>query len=350
MPVFPHSLYISRCLELALNGSGNVAHNPMVGSIIVCDEKIIGEGYHEFFGQPHAEVNAINNAIENGNQSLLDKSFLYVNLEPCSHSGKTPPCTDLIIEHKIPNVIVGCNDPFPEVNGRGIKKLIAAGINVQTGILEKECLELNKRFITFHTKKRPYVILKFAQTVNKYISSLRKEDKKISNEITDVLVHKWRSEESAIMVGTKTAEIDNPFLTVRYWPGKNPLRVVIDKNLRLPVNLNVFDLSASTLIYNEFKNQKKDSLEYLKIDFSKNVIDRILTDLYDRKILSVMIEGGTNLLNQLIEENLWDEARIITADKIFTEGLKAPLINGNLKSSSKITGDLIEFVYPSNNW
>ena len=317
--------YMYRCLELAINGSGYTAPNPMVGAVLVFENKIIGEGYHHAFGEPHAEVNAISNAKEKGHEQLIEKATLYVSLEPCSHQGKTPPCTDLIIKHKIPQVIIGCPDPFTEVNGKGIKKLADAGINVEVGLLEEKCKELNRRFFTYHIKKRPYILLKYAQTGNNYMATLSGSDNKISNEITDKLVHKWRSEESAIMVGTRTAESDNPMLNVRKWQGKNPVRIVIDQNLRLPKNLNLFDHSVRTIVFNEIKSETKKNIEYVRIDFSTNMISGILTSLYDRNILSVMIEGGANLLNQFIEQNMWDEARIITAPKkLFADGIQSP--------------------------
>jgi diaminohydroxyphosphoribosylaminopyrimidine deaminase / 5-amino-6-(5-phosphoribosylamino)uracil reductase len=340
--------YISRCIERAANGSGMSAPNPMVGAVLVYENKIIGEGFHQIYGGPHAEVNAINQAIENGFGELLKKSVLYVSLEPCSHSGKTPPCTELINKHKIPKVIIGCKDPFPEVNGRGIKNLQSAGVEVETGVLEKECTELNRRFITYHTKKRPYIILKYAQTANHFIAPMEGNDKKISNEFTDILVHKWRSEEAAIMVGTRTAEEDNPSLTVRKWPGKNPVRFVIDRNLRLPKSLSIFDHKAPTVIFNEIKSEKGKNPDYIKIDFNEEIIKQICTSLFERNILSVMVEGGRNLLNQFIENNLWDEARIITAEKFFPEGIKSPKIDGRVISSSNVTGDNIVILHPNN--
>lgn len=342
------SLFISRCLELARKGSGNVAPNPMVGSVLVYNNKIIGEGFHHAFGESHAEVNAINQCTEKGNEYLLEKSVLYVNLEPCSHSGKTPPCTDLILKHKIPKVVIGMKDPFPEVFGKGIKKLEDAGIKVVSGILEKECREANNRFITFHTQKRPFIVLKFAQTADHFIAPMHTMNNKISNEFTDILVHKWRSEESAILIGTKTAAIDNPFLTVRKWKGKNPLRVVMDKNLRLPENLHLFDQSVYTLVFNSIKNKTEKNIEFVKIDFDENVISKILSTLHERKILSVLIEGGRNVLSQFIEKNLWDEARIITSNKLFVNGMPSPEIHGKVISKSNATGDTIVILRPEN--
>lgn len=341
------SIFISRCIELAQKGNGFVAPNPMVGAVLVYNNKIIGEGYHHEFGGPHAEVNAINQSIENGNEQLLDKSILYVNLEPCSHTGKTPPCTDLIIKHRIPKVVLGNKDPFLKVNGSGIKKMVDAGIIVETGILENECLELNIRFNNFHTKKRPYILLKYAQTSDHFIAPFQNINKKISNEFTDILVHKWRSEEAAIMVGTKTLESDNPHLTVRKWQGKNPIRIILDKNLFLPKNFNFYDQSTSTIIFNIIKNENVNNIEFIKIDFDENVINKIISTLYERKILSLMVEGGRNLLNQFLEKNLWDEARIITSNKFFTDGLRSPTINGRLISTSTFTGDNISILRPN---
>lgn len=344
--MIPDTTFISRCLELAQKGSGNVAPNPMVGSVLVYNDKIIGEGFHQVYGEYHAEVNAINQCIEKGNEYLLEKSVLYVNLEPCSHSGKTPPCTDLIIKYKIPKVVIGMKDPFPEVNGKGIKKLEDAGINVVSGILEKECREVNHRFITFHILKRPYIVLKFAETADHFIAPIQNKNNKISNEFTDILVHKWRSEESAILIGTKTAGIDNPFLTVRKWSGKNPIRIVLDKNLRLPEQLHLFDQSVSTLVFNSIKNEKGMNIEFIKIDFDDHVISKILSTLYERKILSVLIEGGRNVLSQFIEKKLWDEARIITSDKLFMDGIRSPEIQGREISKTNATGDNIVILRP----
>ena len=343
------SSIMSRCLQLAQNGNGFVAPNPMVGAVLVYDGKIIGEGFHQAFGEPHAEVNAINQSIENGNGHLLNKSVLYVNLEPCSHSGKTPPCTELIVEHRIPKVVIGCKDLFPEVNGRGIKKLREAGIIVETGILEKECMEFNIRFNTFHAKKRPFIILKYAQTSNHFIAPIQNKNKKISNDYTDILVHRWRSEEAAIMVGTKTAELDNPSLTVRKWKGKNPVRVLIDRKLRLPKSLSLFDGSSSTLVFNEIRNEIKNNIEFIRIDFNENVISNLISFLYERKILSLIVEGGRNLLGQFIENKLWDEARIITSDNFFAEGIRSPEIHGKVISSSNVTGNNILILHSDIN-
>lgn len=334
-------IFIRRCNELAETALGFVAPNPMVGAVIVHENEIIGEGFHEKFGGPHAEVNAIEDAHRKGHTAKLGEATLYVNLEPCSHHGKTPPCTELIIRHRIPNVVIGCRDPFTEVSGRGIKTLADAGVNVIEGILEEECRHFNRRFITFHEKKRPFILLKFAQTADHFIAPLTGKGK-ISSACTNVLVHKWRSEEQAIMVGTTTARIDNPHLTVRKWPGENPIRIIIDKKLALPTSLNIFDQSAQTLIINGQKSDETGSIEFVFTPFV-NLPQELCRILFERNILSVMIEGGSRLLQQFIENDLWDEARIITSPKLFGEGLPAPVINGKMILKMEITGDEIAF-------
>lgn len=336
-----------RCLELAKQGMGNVAPNPMVGCVIVHHNKVIAVGYHEKYGEAHAEVNAINSVID---KSVLKESTIYVNLEPCSHKGKTPPCTDLIIKHKIQNVVIGCIDSYSEVAGKGIEKLKAAGINVVVGILEEKSKDLNKRFFTFHNKQRPYITLKWAETKDGFIDVDRslnstQDDKVLDNWITSPfskkLVHQWRSEEQAIMIGTNTALNDNPKLTVREVEGKNPLRVVLDLNLRLPKELNVFDGSTPTIVFNYLKSEQKNNLEYIKITREKNLITEILTELHSRKILSIIIEGGGQLLQSFINQNLWDEAKVFIGNKTFTKGLKAPIINKKPINSLHFDTDIL---------
>ena len=333
--------YMQRCIDIALNGLGNVAPNPMVGAVIVHDDKIIGEGFHQQFGKPHAEVNAISNAIEKYDSAILLHSTLYVNLEPCTHHGKTPPCTDLIISKNIPNVVIGNMDPFEKVNGSGIRKLTAAGIKVTTAILEASCMELNKRFFTFHKKHRPYIILKYAQSMDGFIApaEMTEENKWISNEYSRKLVHKWRSEEQAIMIGTNTAEIDNPQLTVREWKGNNPVRLVIDRNLKLKASLMIFNQSSTTYIYNSVKSESKNNLEFIQIDFDKAVLRQISDSLYQKNIQSVIIEGGAALLQSFIDENLWDEARIFTGNNFLGDGIKAPVIKGKIIAEENILND-----------
>ena len=335
-----HEKYMKRCLELAKKGFGKVAPNPMVGCAIVLDGKIIGEGYHKQFGDAHAEVNAINSVK---NRSLLKDSTLYVNLEPCSHFGKNPPCADLIIRYKIKYVVIGTIDPNPLVAGRGIKKLISASCDVSLGILEDECKELNKRFFIFHDKKRPYIILKWAETSNKYmgVSGMRYQ---VSGAKAKKLVHQWRSEEQSIMAGTNTALIDNPQLTVRNIKGKNPLRIVIDKNLKIPSRFNLFDKKVSTIIFTEKKKSSAKNLEYVRINFKAGILKKILSKLQKSNIQSLIIEGGAKLLNSFIAENLWDEARIFMSKKKLSQkdGITAPKISGKVIEQKIIGSDSLK--------
>jgi len=333
--------YIRRCLEIAKNGSGTTSPNPMVGSVIVCDDKIIGEGWHKKAGEPHAEVNAIN-SVEDKTQ--LQKSTIFVNLEPCSHYGKTPPCAELIIKHKIPKVVICNKDPHEKVAGKGIEMLRSAGIEVVVGILEQEGEELNKRFFTFHRKKRPYIILKWAKTQDDFIDICPNDEKGawISNDFSKILVHKWRTEEDAIMVGTNTALKDNPQLNVRLWKGKNPIRVVLDKNLRLPHSLLLFDGKIQTIVFTEIEKQNENNINYEIIEFNSLLIENILERLYKLNIQSIIIEGGAELLNSFIEKNIWDEARIIVGDKKFSDGIKSPQIESKyLSSQYKLQNDNI---------
>ena len=318
--------YIYRCLQLARQGAATVAPNPMVGAILVYEDKIIGEGYHQQYGQAHAEVNCIN-SVAADKKPQIEKSTLYVSLEPCAHFGKTPPCADLIIKNKIPNVVIGCRDSYTEVDGKGIEKLQAAGINVVVGVLEKEALELNKRFFTFHQQQRPYIILKWAQTADYKIAGKNGERVFITNQFTNRLVHQWRGEEAAIMVGTNTALKDDPALTTRLYPVKNPLRIVIDMELKLPSSLQLFDGAVETIVFNAQKHQEDDLLSFYKINKEEKIIPQILSALYQLKIQSVIIEGGAKLLQSFIDENLWDEARVITntAMKI-GEGIDVPVL------------------------
>jgi diaminohydroxyphosphoribosylaminopyrimidine deaminase/5-amino-6-(5-phosphoribosylamino)uracil reductase len=343
-------LYMQQCIELAANGFGNVAPNPMTGSVIVHDEKIIGEGFHQQFGKEHAEVNAINAVIkkygEEKANELLQHAILYVNLEPCSHHGKTPPCADLIIENKIPSVVIGTSDTSSNVNGKGITRLKEAGCELKVGVLEKECRELNIRFYTYHEKQRPYIILKYAQSADGIIASenINESNRWISNEYSRKLLHKWRSEEQAVMIGTNTAMIDNPSLTVREWKGKNPTRIVIDKELKLKSDLKIFDGSAPTIIFNSAKTSFQNNLEFMEIDFGKNIHQHMLNHLHKKNIQSVIIEGGTKLLQSFIDEKLWDEARIFISDKFIGGGTKAPLIAGEKINETQIVNDRLIYL------
>ena len=332
---------MNRCLELASKGLENVSPNPMVGSVIVYENKIIGEGYHMEYGKEHAEVNAITSVKD---KSLLKDSTLYVNLEPCAHFGKTPPCSNLIIEHKIPKVVIGCVDTFSDVNGKGIIKMEKAGIEVNVGILEKESQELNKRFFTFHEKKRPYLILKWAESKDGFIAP---KDQTTPLWMTSYeskkLVHQFRSEEDAILVGRVTAEKDNPSLTVRELDGENPVRIVIDKDMKLSEKLNLFNNEAKTIIFNTQKTKIIDSNYYVKIEH-KNLINNVLNELYKQNIQSLIIEGGTKTLQSFIDENLWDEARIFTANKMLVEGVKSPNIEGEIIYETILNEDQFEII------
>jgi diaminohydroxyphosphoribosylaminopyrimidine deaminase/5-amino-6-(5-phosphoribosylamino)uracil reductase len=331
-----HQKYMQRCLELAKKGLGNVAPNPMVGAVIVHNDVIIGEGYHQQYGEAHAEVNAIRSVKD---QHLLSESTIYVSLEPCSHFGKTPPCSDLIIEKNIPTIVVGCVDPFSEVAGKGIEKLRKAGRQVVVGVLEKDCLSLNKRFITFHEKKRPYYILKWAETDDGFIDKIRTSNQPNINWITHPqtkqLTHLWRSQESAILVGKNTVLNDNPSLTCRAVHGKNPIRIVIDRNLNLnPTDYAVFDDQAPTLVLNEVKNERKDSIEYIQLDFN-NFFDVLNSVLYQRAIQSVIVEGGAITLQGFINAQNWDEARVLKSNQLFEVGIKAPMLpNAHLEHTT----------------
>lgn len=338
-----HEFYLKKCLELALKGFPENTPNPMVGSVIVYKDKIIGEGYHEKYGSHHAEVNAINSVKD---KDLLSKSTIYVNLEPCSHFGKTPPCSDFIIKHKIPKVIIGCIDTFSEVAGRGIEKMKNAGIEVVVKIMEKESRELNKRFFTFHEQKRPYIILKWAESKDGFIAPLnQKESFWMTSESSKKLVHQWRSEEKSILVGRITAEKDNPSLTVREIEGENPIRIVIDKKLELPKDLNLFNSESETIIFNEEKSYKKKSNTFVKVNFN-NLIESMLYYLYEQTIQSIIIEGGTKTLQSFIDKQLWDEARIFTTDSVLKNGVKSPNMKGEITLSKKVDTDLLEIIIP----
>ena len=334
--------YMRRALELAKLGKGNDAPNPMVGSVIVCDEEIIGEGYHQKCGEAHAEVNAINSVKD---KSLLSQSTIYVNLEPCAHFGKTPPCSNLIIDSNIPRVVIGCIDSYAEVAGKGIEIMQKAGIDVTVGILEKESLELNKRFFTFHSKKRPYVILKWAQSANGMMDIDRSQSQKgifwITQPQTKLLVHKWRAEESGILVGRKTVENDNPSLTCRDYFGNNPTRIVIDKDLKIDyTDKNIINQEAETFIFNQIKSEQIGNVHYIKLnDFN---LKSILFELYQKDIQSVIIEGGKHTIQQFINENLWDEARVLTGVGSIENGIKSPILNQTVIKSFKFGEDEVK--------
>nr|WP_294779874.1 bifunctional diaminohydroxyphosphoribosylaminopyrimidine deaminase/5-amino-6-(5-phosphoribosylamino)uracil reductase RibD [uncultured Flavobacterium sp.] len=340
-----HEKYIKRCIELAQNGLGTTYPNPMVGSVIVYDGQIIGEGWHKKAGEPHAEVNAVNSVQD---KSLLKKATIYVSLEPCSHFGKTPPCCDLIIANEIPNIVVGTVDPNEKVAGKGILKLIEAGRNVTVGVLEDECNELNKRFFTFHQKKRPYIILKWAESQDGFLSpeKVQDQDRKpiwITNQYSRQLVHKWRTEEQAILVGTQTVVDDNPKLNARDWSGSNPVRVILDQINRISENSFIFDETVKTIVFSKTAKPSKENIQYEVIDFEKNSIAQILDVLYQNQIQSIIIEGGRQTLQSFIDENIWDEARIFVGKSVFENGTKAPIISKkNINKTNILTDELIE--------
>ena len=346
-----HEFYIKRCIELAKNGLGTTYPNPLVGSVIVHNDRIIGEGWHRKAGEPHAEVNAVNSVKD---KSLLKEATIYVTLEPCSHFGKTPPCCDLIIANKIPNVVIGTVDPFANVAGNGIKKLIESGKNVTVGILEEECNELNKRFFTFHQKKRPYVVLKWAETSDGFIAPKKivkqvQHDKLapvwITNPYSRQLVHKWRTEEQAILVGTNTVLEDNPKLDARDFKGTNPVRIVLDKSGKISEKYHVKDASQKTIFITESKNfPSTENCIYENAIFGNSLADSILKILYENNIQSVLIEGGTTTLQTFINEGLWDEARIFNGSVKFQNGLEAPKLNGVTFSRFDIMDDHLNII------
>ena len=343
-----HETYMQRCISLAVLASGNVAPNPMVGAVLVYNNTIIGEGYHKEYGKPHAEVNCID-SVEDQHRHLIGDSTLYVSLEPCAHFGKTPPCADLIIRHGIKNVFVGCRDPFVEVNGKGIEKLVAAGTNVTTGVLEEECRELNKRFFTFHTSYRPYVVLKWAQTADMKIGNAGNNRLMITNEYTNRMVHKWRSEEASIMAVTNTIMMDDPQLTNRLWHGGHPVRVIVDMDLRLPSSLHVFDRSVKTIVFNALKHEENGKLIFYQVTRDVSLVHQVLNGLYQMKILSVMIEGGARLIQSFIDEGMWDEARVITNTKMLANENSIPspiLIDSKPVNEEFCFNDMIRFYRP----
>jgi diaminohydroxyphosphoribosylaminopyrimidine deaminase/5-amino-6-(5-phosphoribosylamino)uracil reductase len=334
--------YMQRCFELALQGAGSVAPNPMVGAVLVYNNRIIGEGYHEKYGEAHAEVNCIK-SVSVSDRHFIKASTLYVSLEPCAHYGKTPPCSQLIIDQQIPKVVIACTDPFSKVNGNGIENLKAAGIEVILGVLEQEAKELNHRFFVFHQKKRPFIILKWAETGDHFIGSDTQERLLISNEISNRLVHRWRSEEAAIMVGTNTAVKDNPTLTNRLWTGKNPIRILIDRHLKVPITSNLFQLEATTIVFNELKDEIKEHLIYVQLDFNKHIITQIMDYCYAFPIQSILVEGGAKLLQSFIDSGFWDEVRIIRNKNLkINNGIAAPVLKAQeLKDSFKLSTDTI---------
>ena len=337
-----HEHYIKRCLEISKLGIGTTRPNPSVGAVLVVDDRIIGEGFTSPYGGNHAEVNAIS-AVRDS--SLLAIATMYVTLEPCSHFGKTPPCADLIIKSEIKKVVIGCIDSNVLVAGKGIERLQNAGCEVIVGVLEKECKAHHKRFFTFQTKKRPFIILKWAQTLDAYVAPKNRAIQApvwITNEASRQLVHKWRCEEQAILVGTTTVLDDNPRLDVRYWKGEDPVRIVIDKELKIPANLKVYDGSVKTIFINESSTYVKGTIFFEKINFSKPIAIQICEVLFKHKIQSLIVEGGTKTIQTFIDENLWDEARVFSGEVHFNDGVNAPKFDVIPTNKENIKGDILK--------
>ena len=338
-------IYMKRCFQLAECGIGHAAPNPMVGAVIVCDGEIIGEGYHRKCGGPHAEVNAVASVAD---KTKLSRSTMYVSLEPCAHWGKTPPCAELIIKHHIPKVVI-CNvDPFPKVDGRGVQMLQDAGIEVKTGVLADEGWHLNRRFFTFHSKRRPYIILKWAESADGFVAGKNGRQISISTPETLRYVHKMRAEESGILVGTQTALNDNPSLTVRHWSGENPTRIILDRNLIVPVANKCFSLDAQTIVISE----KEDNGNYpsnvkiatLPFDSNGVMMDALMKYLYESNIQSLIVEGGTKTLQSFIDAGLWDEARVEKNPRLLIkEGIESPDLNSSPDKIESIDGNVIVY-------
>lgn len=327
--------YMRRCIQLAKNGLCNTPPNPMVGAVIVCDGKIIGEGYHVRCGEGHAEVNAIRSVKR---PEWLAHSTIYVSLEPCSHYGKTPPCADLIVEKGIPRIVVGCQDPFERVAGRGIQRLRDAGREVKVGVLEQECRQLIERFVTFHTQERPYITLKWAQSADGYLDLLRTggSPARLSSPLTSLLTHKRRAEHKAILVGRHTAELDNPRLDTRHWTGPAPVRVVLDRDLRLPEELHLMDGNQPTLVFTARERAARHNLEYVTLDYSCDILPQLLRELHRRGLQSLLVEGGHELLEAFIAGDLWDEAWVETAPIRLGGGVPAPPLPKGSSSGTEI--------------
>lgn len=341
-------MYMQHCLALAQKAKGNTAPNPMVGAVLVHNDRIIGEGWHHYYGADHAEVNCLKNVPET-DKHLIPECTIYVNLEPCSHYGITPPCADRLVLEKVKKVVIANTDPFEKVSGNGIAILKEGGIEVETGICEKEGLWVNRRFFCFHTQKRPYIILKWAQTKDGYIAPLDRSRLQITGIESQQLVHKWRTEEAAIMVGATTALKDNPQLTARLWHGRQPLRIALDRNLHLPSTHHLFDDAAATWIINEQHEILSGNVHSIQLPFDDTLLTQLMHRLYDVHILSLIVEGGANLLNSFINQNLWDEARIFTGNVFLKDGIPAPeLINETYAFTSAVGSDELQ-VYVNKN-
>lgn len=333
-----HPEFMQRCFQLAGLGTGYTAPNPMVGAVLVHENRIIGEGFHKQYGDAHAEVNCLM-SVHSSDRKLIPFSTLYVSLEPCCHFGKTPPCTDLILREKIPHVVIGCRDPFTLVDGKGIEKLTAAGVRVDYPLMEDQAKAMNRRFFTFHQQNRPYIILKWAESANHLIAGKNGIRLTISNGWSNRLVHKWRTEEAGILIGTNTALSDNPELTARLWPGKNPVRIVLDQNLRLPASLQIFDRKVKTIVLNREKDEQSSNLVFKKLQPEKPLLLSVLGALHELNVLSVLVEGGATLLQSFVDLGIWDEIRIITNEELeIAEGIKSPAFRDALFIKSENFG------------
>ena len=336
---------MNKCIELAQRGLGNTYPNPLVGSVVVSNNKVIGSGWHQKAGEAHAEVHAIRSVLDT---RALPSSTLYVNLEPCSHHGKTPPCTDLIIQSGIRHVVVGMLDPFEKVNGQGIQKLLDAGIKVDVGVEEKSCKTLNRRFLTAINSKRPYVILKWAKTQDGYISPKHKKKNQpvwISNSISRTLAHQWRAEEQSILIGSQTAVDDNPSLTTRRIDGPSPTRILIDPNEKINRNAKLFAADQKVIVYTNNHSRIDEHIYYVSIDFSGNGLKQILSDLHLKNIQSVLVEGGAKTLEYFIDAGMWDEAKVFTGQGTFGDGVLAPDTSSFTNapvSVAELNGDVLE--------
>jgi diaminohydroxyphosphoribosylaminopyrimidine deaminase/5-amino-6-(5-phosphoribosylamino)uracil reductase len=337
-----HEMYMKRALELAALGAGNVSPNPLVGCVVVHEGRIVGEGWHKKYGEAHAEVNAIQ-AVED--KDILRESTLYVNLEPCSHMGKTPPCVDLIIQHRVKKVIIANRDSNLLVAGKGVEKLGHAGIAALMDVCSTEAYTLNRRFFTYMEKKRPHIILKWAETADGFIARKDNDSRWISDEYSRQLVHKWRSEEDAVLVASGTAWYDNPMLNVRDWSGRDPVRVLIDRYLKVAPKSHLFNRLQKTICYNLVKDERQDNLIYIRLK-PENFIESVIENLYTQKIQSVIIEGGAQILNTFIQYNLWDEARIFVSPQKFKAGVRAPRISGVLQMDQKLDKDWLKIMVP----
>ncbi len=344
-----HQVYIRLCFDLAQRAKGHTAPNPMVGSVLVHNDRVIGEGWHHYYGADHAEVNCLKN-VAPVDKHLIPESTMYVNLEPCAHFGMTPPCANRLVQEKVKRVVIANKDPFEKVDGKGISILKEAGIEVEAGVLEKEGLWINRRFFCFHKQKRPYIILKWAQTADGFIAPADRSRLQLTGAAAKTLVHKWRTEEGAIMVGMTTALNDNPELTARLYDGKQPLRIVLDKNLWLPHTHHVYDNKAATWIINEQKEILLGNVHSVQLPFDSKLLPALMQKLYDARILSLIVEGGATLLNSFIAARLWDEARVFAADKPLGAGISAPVLeNERCEYATKVGDDQLQLYINSNS-